>query len=237
MVDQFIAHPSPGRSRIFALIRDPADHVDAVTTLGTNNLHLTDDLVNHLNDFLLDGDEASLKEVLDRLPGPVRMAVNQFLRNRPAPELGAFTGIGPVDIVRAAVCFSRPDDELEDYLTSAYTIGLGIRVTNQRDGDGNVDWMVQLLSDEVSIPASAELRSWAVPDGVKVLSTWTSKNAVGGPVRGALEVASAASAEGHWVRMHSLLHSDQDVDFEGSGTSEFVVDSFDAPIPMEDLEE
>jgi hypothetical protein len=34
-----------------------------------------------------------------------------------------------------------------------------------------------------------------------------------------------------------LLHSDLDVDFEGSGSSEFVVDIFDAPILLEHLDE
>jgi hypothetical protein len=39
------------------------------------------------------------------------------------------------------------------------------------------------------------------------------------------------------VRIHTLLHSDLDVDFEGSGTSKFIVDIFDTPIPLEHLDE
>jgi hypothetical protein len=50
-------------------------------------------------------------------------------------------------------------------------------------------------------------------------------------------VAEEATAQGQWVRIHTLLHSRYDVDFEGSGTSEFVVDVFDTPIPMEHPEE
>ncbi|MEU9796692.1 hypothetical protein AB0E27_40160 [Streptomyces sparsogenes] len=134
---------------------------------------------------------------------------------------------------------SDTDDEIEEYLEGAYTIGLGIRMSNERKRDGGVGWVIQLLSDEVSVPASAEPRAWAVPAGAKLLRTWTSKQRAGGagPVRGALQVAEDATAQGLWLRIHTLLHSRYDVDFEGSGTSEFVVDVFDAPIPREQLGE
>ncbi len=239
MIHSFIAHTSPGRSRVFALAKGPRDELEAVTTLGAGDLHLTGELVDALNCFLADRDEASLGVVLDRVPKPVRMAAQQYLKNKCAPMHGAFTGFGPIDVVRPAVHFSDIDDELEEYLEGAYMIGLGIRMSNERGSDGDVDWVVQLLSDEVSVPASAEPRTWALPVEAKLLQTWTSKRLTGGigPVRSALNVAEDASAEGRWVRIHTLLHSDRDVDFEGNGSSEFVVDVFDAPIPLQHLDE
>ncbi|MGW7584723.1 hypothetical protein ACWGKU_06090 [Kitasatospora sp. NPDC054768] len=98
--------------------------------------------------------------------------------------------------------------------------------------------MVQLRNDEVSVPASAEPRSWELLAGVDLLNTWTSKEPHPGLtlVRAGLGVAAGASAEGRWVRVHTRLHSHRDVDYEGSGTSEFVVDVVDAPIPQQDPE-
>lgn len=210
-----------------------------MTTLGAGDLHLTEEVVDALNGFLADRDDTALEVVLNRLPKPVCMAVQQYLKEKCPPVLGAFTEFGPIDVVRPAVCFRDIDDELEEYLEGAYMIGLGIRMSNERDSEGGVEWVMQLLSDEVSVPASAEPRTWELPEEAKLLRTWTSKQRVGrvGPVRSALDVAEEASAKGRWVRIHTLLHSDRDVDFEGSGTSEFVVDIFDAPIPLRHLEE
>ncbi|MHC3475301.1 hypothetical protein ACYF6T_42475 [Streptomyces sp. 7R007] len=205
-------------------------------TLGSGDLHLAEDLVDALNSFLYDRDERALGKVLDRVPKAVRMAAQQYLRDKCPPVMGAFTECGPVEVVREAVYFGGIDDEIQEYLEGAYTIGLGIRMWNERKSHGGVWWVVQLLSDEVSLPASAEqLRTWAVPEGTKVWRTWTSKQRLGGvgPVRGALQVAEDATTQGRWVRIHTLLHSRSDVDFEGSGTSEFVVDVLDAPIPLE----
>ncbi|MFJ6790360.1 hypothetical protein ACWQ06_26590 [Streptomyces angustmyceticus] len=239
MIHSFIAHTSPGRSRVFALVKGPRDELEAVTTLRAGDLDMTGELVDALNCFLADRDEAALGETLDRVPKPVGMAAQQYLKNKCAPKLGAFTGFGPIDVVRSAVYFGKIDEELEDYLEGAYMIGLGIRMSNKYKSDGGVGWVVQLLNDEVSVPASAEPRTWALPAGVKLLQTWTSMRLTGGigPVRGALNVAEDASAEGRSVRLHTLLHSHRDVDFEGNGTSEFVVDVFDAPIPLEHLDE
>ncbi|MFJ4732528.1 hypothetical protein ACIP6V_09590 [Streptomyces sp. NPDC088770] len=204
-----------------------------MTTLGADNLDLTGELVSALNSFLADRDEGALATVLDRLPKPVRLAAQHYLRDKCAPVLGAYTECGPVEVVREAVYFGGIDNEIEEYLEGAYTIGLGIRMSNERKRLGGVGWVIQLLSDEVSVRASAEPRTWAVPAEAKLLETWTSKQHDGaGPVRGALQVAEDATAQGRWVRIHTLLHSRYDVDFEGSGTSEFVVDVFDAPIPL-----
>ncbi|MBY8889340.1 hypothetical protein K7472_31530 [Streptomyces sp. PTM05] len=220
---------------MFALVKDPHDQLEVVTTLGADDLHLTTELVNALNGFLSDRDETVLETLLDVFPIPVSMAVQQYVKNKCAPVLGAFNGYGPIDVVREAVYFSRGSDDLEEYLDSAYMIGLGVRVSNQRSEDGDVGWDLQLLSDEVSVPASAEPRTWELPSDVKLLKTWTSAQLLDscGPVGSALSVAEGASDQGRWVRIHTLLHSDRDIEFEGSGTSEFVVDIFDAPIPLE----
>jgi hypothetical protein len=239
MVHSFTAHTSPGRSRVFALVKDSYDQLEAVTTLGADDLHLTTELVDALNCFLYDRDEVALNSLLEVFPKPVRMAVQQYVKNKCAPVMGAFNECGPIDVVRGAVYFSGGSDDLEEYLDGAYMIGLGVRVSNQRSEDGDVGWVLQLLSDEVSVPASAEPRAWELPSDVKLLQTWTSAQLleVRGPVSSALSVAEAASSQGQWVRIHTLLHSDLDVDFEGSGSSEFVVDIFDAPIPLDDLDE
>ncbi|MFJ5228166.1 hypothetical protein [Streptomyces sp. NPDC088400] len=200
-----------------------------------SDLHLTRELVSALNSFLADRDESALGKVLDRIPKPVRMATQQYLKDKCPPMLGAFTGYGPVEVVRETVVFGGIDEELEEYLEGAYTIGLGIRMSNERGRNGGVGWVIRLLSDEVSAPASGELRTWAVPAGAKLLHTWTSKQRASGagPILGALQVAADATDQGRWVRIHTLPHSRYDVDFEGSGTSEFVVDVFDTPIPLE----
>jgi hypothetical protein len=67
-------------------------------------------------------------------------------------------------------------------------------------------WDLQLFSDEVSVPASAEPRTWELPSYVKLLQTWTSAQLLEGrgPVSSALSVAEAASSQGHWVRIHTL---------------------------------
>ncbi|MFD8979910.1 hypothetical protein [Streptomyces sp. NPDC059564] len=239
MIHSFIAHMSPGRCRVFALVKDPHERLEVVTTLGSADLALSDELVEALNGHLFDQDGAALGTVLDRAPHPVRMAVRQYLQGRPAPELGTFTPYGPIGIVREAVYFRAIDGELEEYLDGAYMIGLGIRMSNERRSDGDVEWVLQLRDDEVSVPASAEPRTWALPADVKLLSTWTSEQPLGGlgPVRCALELAEAASGEGQWVRVHTLLRSDRDEDYEGNGSSEFVVDVFDAPIPFHEATE
>ncbi|MEU1006378.1 hypothetical protein [Streptomyces tibetensis] len=224
---------------MFALVRGPRDELEAVTTLGADDLHLTGEVVDALNCFLADRDETALDSVLDCLPKPVRMGVQQYLRTKCTSTLGAFTEVGPVEVVRPAVYFGKADDELEEYLESAYMIGLGIRMSNERSSGGRVDWVVQLLSDEVSVPASAEPRTWALPADTKLLHTWTSQQLTTGigPVRSALNEAQNASAQGRWVRIHTLLHSYRDVDYEGRGTSEFTVDVFDAPIPSHPTDE
>ncbi|MFC1442365.1 hypothetical protein ABUW04_29340 [Streptacidiphilus sp. N1-10] len=224
---------------MYALVKDPHERLEAVTTLGAADAELTDELVGALNCFLADHDSNSLAEVLEQVPNAVRMAARQYLSNVPQPEVGALTEFGPVEVVRSAVYFSSNDEELEEYIQGAYMIGLGIRMQNERGVDGSVGWMLQLLSDEVTVPASSEPRTWSLPAEVKLLETWTSLRLTTGlgPVRSALGVAGTASDQGRMVRIHTLLHSDRDIDYEGSGTSEFVVDIFEAEIPLEEPDE
>ena len=235
MIRKFIAHTSPGKSRIFALAEGKRDYLEAVTSLGADDLHLTDKLVIELNDFLAARDETELATVLEAVPSPVRMAVNQFLKERCAPQPGAFNLYGPLDVVREAY-FGGVDDEFEEYVSGAYMIGLGIRVTNERREDGDVGWAIQLRSDEVMLPASAEKRAWALPDGVELVRTWTGDEAKRDVVREALGVADTAARNGQWVRAHTVFQSSSE-DLEGSGSSDFVVDVFDAPIPLDEDDE
>jgi hypothetical protein len=41
--------------------------------------------------------------VLDGLPKAVQMATKQYLKEKCPPEVGAFTGFGPIEIVREVV--------------------------------------------------------------------------------------------------------------------------------------
>ncbi|MGN9911634.1 hypothetical protein ACTMTJ_29160 [Phytohabitans sp. LJ34] len=167
--------------------------------------------------------------MLDRLPDAVRIAVRSFVRERCAFELGAFTGYGPIDEIRLCY-FSHADEEFIQYLDAAYVIGLGIRATNELGSAGDVSWEVQLLSDEVFVPAAAESRTWTLPQ-TPVLRTWTSEEAVRDPVVSAVAVARKASDDGYWVRLHTLAKGDGEVEMDSTSTSTFVVDVFDAPIP------
>lgn len=232
MIRTFIAHTSPGKSRIYALAEGAPDRLEAVTSLGADDLHLTDMLVIELNDFLATRDGNALGTVLEQVPDPVRIAINRFLANRCAAELGAFNVYGRLEVVREAY-FSAVDEEIEQYVGGAYMIGLGIRMTNERRADGRVGWGIQVRSDEVMLPASAELRGWALPDGVKMARIWTGAEAETNVVREALAVAESAGKSGQWARVHTVYQSD-DEDLEGPGDSTFVVDVFDAPIPLDD---
>lgn len=230
MIRSFIAHTSPGKSRIFALADGTPERLKAVTSLGADDLHLADELVTELNDYLAARDEAKLESVLEQLPNPVRIAARQFLADQCAPQLGAFNIYGPLEVVREAY-FGPVGDELEAYVSGAFTIGLGIRLTNERRASGRVGWAIQLRSDEAMLPAGAETRAWALPEGVNLVRTWIGEEAEPNVVREALAVADTAAENGQWARAHTVFQSD-DENLEGSGGSMFVVDVFDAPIPL-----
>lgn len=227
---EFLAHRTPSRSRVFARVRPTDDHLEAVTTLGAADAPVTGDLIAALNTYLATREEKPLRTVLEHVPDAVRIAVQSFVRERCAFELGAFTSEGPIDVIRLCY-FRQADHELVHYLDSAYVIGLGVRISNQRDRAGDVDWEVELRSDEAFAPAGADLRTWPLPDGVPVLRTWTSQESAGNPITNAVAVAKKASDGGHWVRLHSVARGDGESEMNSATTSEVVVDVLDAAIP------
>lgn len=234
VIREFVAHTSPGKGRIFALVEGNRS-LEAVTTLGSNDLVLVAEVVSRLNDYLADRDQASLKPVLDQLPNAVQVAIRNFIQTRCHFELGMYSDCGFNDVVREKVCFGPLNadflvEEFTDYLDSAYALGLGIRATNEVD-DGEVSWLVELRVDEVFVSAGDEPRTWSLPADVTVLKTWISERATHGPAAAAVRTALDASAKGLWVRMHTIAHGGVKSTLGWSATSEFVVDIFDAPIP------
>lgn len=101
----------------------------------------------------------------------IRIAVNRFLGNRCAPQLGAFNLYGPLDAVREAH-FGSADAEIEEYAGGASMMRLGIRMTNERGDNGDTGWVIHLRSGEVMLPASAETRPWTLLVEVNQLLAW-----------------------------------------------------------------
>jgi hypothetical protein len=219
-VREFLAHKTPGKSRVFAIDTDEPQVLEAVTTLGADDLHRTDSLLDGLNVHLLTRDENDLNELLAGFPDAVRIGVRDFIDRRcPEPPPGVFGEFGPVERVRLMYL---DGEDMEEFVQAAYLVDLGIRLTNEADARGRVDWELELLTEEATVPPGAEPRTWALPDA-PLLFTWISKYAKGDAVTNAVEVALEASADGHWVRLHS---------FEHNGASELRVDVFDVPPPV-----
>ncbi|MFC4063504.1 hypothetical protein [Actinoplanes subglobosus] len=234
MIREFVAHTSPGKGRIFALV-DGDYSLEAVTTLGSNDLNLVAALVSGLNNYLADRDEAPLTAILDQLPNAVQIAIRNFIKTRCHFEVGMYTDCGFNEVVRQEVSFGPLRagflvEEFTDYLAAAYMLGLGIRVTNEVD-DGEVFWSVELRADEAFIPAGEEPRTWPLPPDVPVLSIWISESTHDGPTASAVRAALDASEKGHWTRIHTIAHGGVRSTRGWSATSEFVVDVLDAPIP------
>lgn len=230
MIREFLAHTSPGRSRIFAIDDERQHALETVTTLGTQDLHLTESLLTELNSFLVTRNDDDL-ETVAQLPSAVQIAVRNFLKQRcSAPATGMVGVYGPLEQIRLA--YFSDGSALRDYLDGAYMIGLGVRMTNEVDTDGEIGWEVVLLNEEAFVPAGADPRSWSLPPDVPLLSTWTSHGSRGNPIGSALTVATRASSEGHWVRLHTFEHGSSDDPLQGESTSEVRVDVFDAPIPL-----
>lgn len=228
-IREFLAYTSPGRSRVFAIDDDRPQFLEAVTSLGADSVGHTEQLLDGLNVFLVNRDEADLDEVLDELPGAVQAAVRDFLNARcPTPPPGTFGENGFISEVRLS--YFSDKDELKEHLEAAWLIGLGVRMSNEIGLRGRVSWRLQLLEDEVLVPAGADPRTWALPTGVPLLSTWTSKLAKGNPLDRAFEQATEASAAGHWVRLHTFDQGDGPDTYEAS-RSLVRVDVFDCPIP------
>jgi hypothetical protein len=220
-IREFLAHSTPGKSRVFAIDSDRPQFLEAVTSLGADDLHRTDELLDGLNFFLITRDEDALGKLLTEFPEAVRVGVRDFLAHRcPPPPLGSFGEYGPIEQVR--LIYLGGGEDLEEFVQAAYLVGLGIRLSNEVD-KGGVGWRLELLNEEAFVPAGAEPRTWALPASTPLLSTWISKFAKGDAVTEAVELAVEASADGHWVRLHT---------FEHDGRSELRVDVFDVPPPV-----
>ncbi|WP_189158378.1 hypothetical protein [Lentzea pudingi] len=236
-ISQFLAHKSPGKSRLFALDSGETDHLVAVTALSSSDLDLTDDLVGELNEFLFARAPGPLEKVLERVPDAVRMAVRRFLNEQCPPMPERFSWYGPIENLRLSY-FSRLDAELERHVASAYWLGLGLRLENQIEEDGRTGWEFELMTAQAFVPGSVEPRSWYLPTGVELVRTWTSRESTGGdPVRAALTVARAQAELGRWVRVHAVEHGAGDDPHESATTSELVVDIFDAPAPRAECDD
>jgi hypothetical protein len=234
-IERFIAHHTPAKARLFALTNDGEHGLQAVTTLPNDQTRLTTELVDALNLSLFERREDELNSVLERLPAPVRTAIRRFLHDVGEPDPHAYTESGPISVVRQ-ICFLGDDgddsEELVEFLQAACVIGLGVRVANEVDGDGDIGWNFELRSEEAFVPASAEPRSWPLPPGLWPIRTWTSRERTGGhPARAAFAIAQEASRQGRYARIHTFARGISD-DSDGTLTLEFAVDVFDAPIPL-----
>lgn len=161
---------------------------------AAESTHGADDL--HRTDRLLDG-------------------LNVYLITRDETHLADLLAGFP-DAVRIGV---------HDFLTRRCPVPppLGIRPSNEADAHGRVDWELELLTDEAIVAPGAEARTWTLPGSAPLLFTWISKYSKGNAVTNAVAVALEASADGRWVRLHTVEHD---------SASEIRVDVFDVPPPM-----
>ncbi|MFD5092765.1 hypothetical protein ACFWMR_19335 [Amycolatopsis thailandensis] len=228
-VSQFVAHRGEGKARVFALIRGSSDSLEVVTSLGADDAHVAEDLIRELNFFLVERDERSLNDFLGGLPNAVQIAVRNFLQKRCRATLGAMSVYGAVEPLKLLYVDSR--EEFRELLGAAYLIGLGFEASNEIDEDGDASWEVQLSTAEPFVRASEGERSWALPEGVSLSSTWTSRDYSGGNVIDqAVRVAESATSRGYRVCLHTFEKGDGE-SIDSSSTSVIVVDIFDAPIP------
>ncbi|WP_326834884.1 hypothetical protein VSH64_08140 [Amycolatopsis rhabdoformis] len=228
LVTEFVAHRSSGKSRVFALVRGSVDSLEVVTSVGVDDVDMTEDLVRELNFFLIERDEASLNALLARFPQAVQMAVRAFLLERCQVTVGSTSVFGTVEPVKLMSVYGR---ELKEFVGAAYLLGLGVNVSNEVDERGQTSWVFELASAEPFVRASEGRRAWLLPDGVPLLSTWTSRDSTGEDVIDhAVGFAENAASRGHWVHLHTFEQGDGESIDSGS-TSELVVDVFDVPVP------
>ncbi len=218
-IREFLAHTTPGKSRVFAIDSDRPQFLEAVTSLGADDLHRTDELLDGLNFFLITRDDSDLEKLLADFPDAVRFGIRDFVAQRcQAPPPGAFSELGPVESVQVLYV----DEDVEQFVQAAFLLGVGVRMSNETDGD-ETGWQLELLSDEPFVQPGTDPRAWELPEGTPLLSTWSSRFTKDDPVSAAVEVALEASADGHWVRLHT---------FTLDGVSELRVDVFDVPPPV-----
>ncbi|HWO60179.1 MAG TPA: hypothetical protein VNO31_09120 [Umezawaea sp.] len=226
-VRRFLAHKNSGKSRLFAVRHDT---LEAVTTLGVGDVERTDDIVRALDVYLSVRDEVALEEALRGLPDAVLLAIRGYLRSRATPEPGTFGPNGLVEVVRRAR-FPLESGTIEQYLSGAYVIGLGIRVENLVDDRDRHRWAVVLLNGMPFVPMGGEARAWRLPDGSRVEAEWIKGDAPGRQVPAALTAARKAAAAGRRVRIHTYLQGDGKHWLDGAMTTSAVVDVFNEPPP------
>ena len=228
-VRKFVAYRSAGKSKIFALTQGPVEALEAVTSLGSDDARMTDDLVRELNFFLIERDEKSLDAVLSRFPNAVQMAVRAFLSEWCQPQLGMMSIFGAVEPLRSIHVDN--DHEFREFVDAAYLLGLGVEAWNEISSDGDAWWAVQFSTAEPFVRASEGGRAWLPPENARLASTWTSRDhKKGNIIDHAVQIAQAATSRGKWAYLHTFEKSD-DERTDGHTVSEIVVDVFDASIP------
>jgi hypothetical protein len=181
--------------------------------------------------YLVERDEAVLTTVLQQLPEAVKLAVQAFVAGLEPLEAGDRDGFELIEDHGCAY-HSRRNKDLVPYVDSADMMNLGIRMENMQDADGNEEWKVVLRSMVPFVALQDDPRAWALPEGLELERSWTS---VGNPAAGgsdsAIEIAEDAADQGKYVRMHTFWRADTP-DPDGPSTLEYVVDVFNAPIPL-----
>lgn len=216
----FAVHSTPSKHRIFAV--DPASRLrlEVVTTLDASDAGYVDELLDALNEWVNLQDEEPLSEVLESLPQAVRLGVRDYMQRRPRPTPGTFhEGYGPM--ARLRLMSTSDLDDLADLVDAAYLVGLGLRVTTERDARGEVSWEIAMYTAEPSFDTVDELRAWTKSSSRYPLSsTWVGDE---DPVEQGLQVATEAAERDRHVCLHSCELA--------TGQSVIAVDVFDVSIP------
>ncbi|MCS7477228.1 hypothetical protein ACFFQW_12730 [Umezawaea endophytica] len=229
-IRQFLVHADASGSRLFAVDHGEVDRLDVVAEWGPGEVARADDVVRVLDLYLALRDEGGLEDGLRGLPDVVLRSIREFLRSRCAPEPGAFGPGGFIVPVRRAR-FRLEAATIDEYLSGAYAVGLGIRVENGVDERHGPHWDVVLLNRMPFVPADGGARAWALPDGSRVESEWVVGEAPGRQVPVALDSARRAVARDKRVRIHTYLQGDGEHWLDGAMTTSVVVDVFDEPAP------
>lgn len=229
-IKEILRHNSGSKMRIYARPVDD-ECLTVITTVGAEHLSAGNELALALNIYLFERDEANLTAVLERLPEAVNLAVQAFVAGLDPLEVGDRDGF---ELIADHGCayHSRRNKDLLPYVDSADMVNLGVRMESQQDSKGNEEWKVVLRSMVPFVTYEDIPRAWALPDGIELERSWTS---VGNPAahgtETALEIAEDAADEGKYVRMHTFWRTDTP-DPDGRATLEYVVDVFNAPMPV-----
>lgn len=228
---EILQHRSGAKVRIYAKPLSGRE-LTVITTVGGDHADAADDLAVALGIFLHERDDQALDTVLERLPEAVRLSVKAFTSGIAPLELGDRDDLALIEDWGCSYHFGL-SEELIEYLESADTVGLGVRMENLKGSDGDTQWKVTLRSAVPLAPYDAEPRAWGIPSGHTLDQTWSSIDRLSSGTGSAVAIAGAASDEGKYVRVHTFWRPDGP-DENGTMTLEYVVDIFDAPIPVKD---